>query len=60
MLSMSIHENPYDNTMTENFFSILKTEYIYRYKPATFSESNEIIDHDTYFYNHKRIQLKTG
>ena len=52
--------NPYDNAMAENFFSILKTECIYRHKPATFSEANEMIDRYIYFYNHERIQLKTG
>lgn len=34
--SMSRRANPYDN-MAENFFSILKTECIYRCKPASFS-----------------------
>ena len=58
--SMSRCGNPYDNAMAENFFSILKTECIYRHKPATFSEANEMIDHYIYFYNHERIQLKTG
>ena len=33
--SMSRRGNPYDNAMAENFFSILKTECIYRHKPAT-------------------------
>ena len=42
--SMSRRGNPYDNAMAENFFSILKTECIYRHKPATFSEANEMID----------------
>ncbi len=37
--SMSRRGNPYDNAMAENFFSILKTECIYRRKPATFSEA---------------------
>lgn len=41
-------------------FSILKTECIYRYKPATFSEAIEIIDRYIRFYNHDRILLKTG
>ncbi len=36
--SMSRRGNPYDNAMAENFFSILKTECIYRHKPATFPE----------------------
>ena len=58
--SMSRRGNPYDNAMAENFFSILKTECIYRHKPATFSQANEMIDRYIYFYNHERIQLKTG
>ena len=49
-----------DNAMAENFFSILKTECIYRHKPATFAEANEMIDRYICFYNHERIQLKTG
>ena len=58
--SMSRRGNCYDNAMAENFFSILKTECIYRCKPATFKEANEMIDSYIYFYNHERIQLKTG
>ena len=58
--SMSRRGNPYDNAMAENFFSILKTECIYRHKPATFSEANEMIDRYIHFYNYERIQLKTG
>ena len=58
--SMSRKGNPYDNAMAENFFSILKTECIYRHKPATFSEANEMIDRYIHFYNHERIQTKTG
>ena len=58
--SMSRRGNCYDNAMAENFFSILKTECIYRHKPETFREANEMIDRYIYFYNHERIQLKTG
>ena len=58
--SMSRKGNPYDNAMAENFFSILKTECIYRHKPRTFSEANDLIDRYIYFYNHERIQNKTG
>lgn len=57
---MSREGNPYDNTMAEIFFSILKSEWIYRHKPATFAEANEMIDRYILFYNHERIQLKTG
>ena len=58
--SMSRRGNPYDNAMAENFFSILKTECIYRHKPVSFTEANEMINCYIYFYNHQRIQLKTG
>ena len=58
--SMSRRGNCYDNAMAENFFSILKAECIYRHKPKTFEEANYLIDNYIYFYNHQRIQLKTG
>ena len=58
--SMSSKGNPYDNAMAENFFSILKTECLYRHKPKTFQEANDLIDRYIYFYNHERIQIKTG
>ena len=58
--SMSRRGNCYDNAMAENFFSILKTECIYRHKPKTFEEANEMIDRYIHFYNHERIQLKSG
>lgn len=57
--SMSRRGNPYDNALAENFFSILKTECIYRVKLRTFSEARELIDDYIYFYNHQRIQSKT-
>ena len=58
--SMSRKGNPDDNAMAENFFSILKTECIYRHKPRTLSEAQHMIDDYIYFYNHERIQIKTG
>ena len=58
--SMSSKGNPYDNAMAENFFAILKTECIYRHKPKTLKEANELIDRYIYFYNNERIQNKTG
>mgnify|MGYP002474113817 FL=1 len=57
---MSRRGNCYDNAMAENFFSILKTECIYRQKIATFQHARELIDEFIYFYNHERIQLKSG
>ena len=58
--SMSRKGNPYDNAMAENFFSILKTECIYRHKPKTLKEADDLIDRYIHFYNHERIQTKTG
>lgn len=58
--SMSRRGNCYDNALAENFFSILKTECIYRYKIATLSEARQLIDEYIDFYNNERIQTKTG
>ena len=58
--SMSRRGNCYDNAMAENFFSILKTECLYRQKIATFQQARELIDEFICFYNQERIQLKTG
>lgn len=57
--SMSRRGNPYDNALAENFFSILKTECIYRAKLQTYEEASLLIDEYIHFYNHQRIQLKT-
>ena len=57
--SMSRRGNPYDNALAENFFSILKTECIYRTKIATLAEARELIDDYICFYNNQRIQTKT-
>ena len=54
--SMSRRGNCYDNAMAENFFSILKTECIYRHQAATFKEAKTLIDNYIYFYNNQRIQ----
>lgn len=57
--SMSSRGNPYDNAMAENFFSILKTECIYRTKLKTYEEASLLIGKYIHFYNHERIQIKT-
>lgn len=57
--SMSRRGNPYDNALAENFFSILKTECIYRTKIRTYEEARLLIGAYIDFYNNERIQLKT-
>lgn len=57
--SMSRRGNPYDNALAENFFSILKTECIYRVKLQTYEDARLLIGEYIHFYNHQRIQLKT-
>ena len=44
--------------MAEYFFSILKTEFIYRHKLKTFEEARQLIDEYIDFYNNQRIQTK--
>lgn len=57
--SMSRRGNPYDNALAENFFSILKTECIYRANLQTYEEARLLIGEYIYFYNNQRIQLRT-
>ena len=57
--SMSRRGNPYDNALAENFFSILKTECIYRVKLKTYEEASLLISQYIDFYNNQRIQFKT-
>ncbi|MBQ8324394.1 MAG: IS3 family transposase, partial [Clostridia bacterium] len=56
--SMSSKGNPYDNAMAENFFSILKTECIYRAKLKTYEEARLRRGEYIRFYNNDRIQTK--
>ena len=58
--SMSRRGNCSDNAMAENFFSILKTECIYRHKLNTFDQARQLIDEYIYFYNYERIQTNTS
>ena len=57
--SISRRGNLYDNAVAENFFSILKTECIYRVKLKTYEEARLLIGEYIHFYNHERIQLKS-
>ncbi|MBQ5318781.1 MAG: IS3 family transposase [Oscillospiraceae bacterium] len=45
--------------IVENFFSILKTECIYRVKLKTYDEDRLLISQYIDFYNNQRIQFKT-
>ena len=56
--SMSRRGNPYDNAMAENFFSMLKTECIYRQEIKTFEQGRKLIDDYIHFYNFERFHLK--
>ncbi|HML87643.1 MAG TPA: integrase core domain-containing protein [Methylomusa anaerophila] len=56
--SMSRRGNPYDNAMAENFFAILKTEYIYRQKIQNFEHAQTLIDDYIHYYNFERFQMK--
>jgi len=57
--SMSRTATPLDNAPAENFFSVLKTECVNRYKIPTIEEAKSLISEYIYFYNYQRIQLKT-
>lgn len=57
--SVSRRGNCYDNAMAENFFSILKTECIYRHQATTFEDARTLIDNYIYFYNNQRTPFKT-
>lgn len=58
--SMSRRGNCWDNAPAENFFSHLKEEEVRHWKNPSFHEAREWIDEYIRFYNHERIQLKTG
>ena len=49
----------YANAAAEIFFSIIKSECIYRQKITSFKQARELIDEYIWFYNNERIQLKT-
>ena len=57
--SMSSPGTPLDNACAENFFSTLKSEWLYRYTPATKEEARRLPGEYIHFYNYERIQLKT-
>jgi len=57
--SMSRRGNCLDNACIENFFGVLKTEWIQRRKFITIDEALEAIEQYIHYYNYERCQLKT-
>jgi Transposase and inactivated derivatives len=58
--SMSRPGSPLDNAPIESFFGTLKSECLYRYELKTFEQAKKLIRQYIWFYNHERIQTKTG
>jgi putative transposase len=59
MPSMSRRGNCFDNACIENFFGMLKTEWIQRRKFKTMDVAKEVIDQYIHYYNYERCHLKT-
>ena len=57
--SMSRKGTPIDNAPAESFFSILKTECLYRQKINTLEHAGKLIEEYIHFYNYQRIQIKS-
>ena len=51
---------PYDNALMENFFGTFKIECLYRCKPATGKQVQQLVDEYIQFYNYERIDMKYG
>ncbi len=58
--SMSRRGNCWDNAPAESFFSQLKEEEVRHWKNPSYQQARMWIDDYIHFYNHERIQLKTG
>ena len=57
---MSRRGCPYDNPLMENFFGTFKTECLYRRKPATGEQVQQLVDEYIQFYNYEHIDMKYG
>ena len=44
----------------ENFFGTFKIECLYRCKPATGKQVQQLVDEYIQFYNYERIDMKYG
>jgi transposase InsO family protein len=57
--SMSRRGNCLDNACMENFFGMLKTEWIQRRKFVSLAAARETVDQYIQYYNYERCNLKT-
>jgi putative transposase len=57
--SMSRRGNCLDNACMENFFGMLKTEWIQRRKFSSLDEARDAVEQYIHYYNYERCQLKT-
>jgi hypothetical protein len=55
---LSKRVKPYENALVKNFFAILKSEYINRYKISTYIKAGLLINGYMDFYNNERTRLK--
>ncbi|MCS7465029.1 IS3 family transposase, partial [Paenibacillus doosanensis] len=56
--SMSRKGNCYDNAVIENFFGILKSEFLYRQEFESMEHFKKELKQYIDYYNHKRIKAK--
>jgi putative transposase len=56
--SMSRKANCYDNAVIENFFGILKSEFLYTQEFANIEQFKAELEKYIEYYNHKRIKAK--
>lgn len=56
--SMSRKGNCYDNAVIENFFAIMKSEYLYLNEFESIDHFMQELEEYMYYYNNKRIKAK--
>lgn len=57
--SMSRRGNCLDNACMENFFGMLKSEWVQRHKFAALDEARAAVEEYIHYYNYERCQIKT-
>jgi transposase InsO family protein len=56
--SMSRRGNCYDNSVMENFFGILKSEFYYNHRFSSFDQFSKELSEYIDYYNNRRIKVK--